>query len=210
MLPFRWPYYACVACLASLLGLARPVHAENQASADKVEVPAPERLLPEILGPGERMFWGEHGLMRTIGAFPLTEESRENELLLRRGMLTAHQVGGFITLISMLATVYYGQMILNGEDGYEEGKTTLAWTTVSLYSVTAALSLLSPPPLIRRKGWSSVSTHKALAWAHVTGMILTPVLGTMLDDRDDLRAFHQISGYATTAAFAAAMLVVTF
>ncbi|HKP97219.1 MAG TPA: hypothetical protein VJ385_15830 [Fibrobacteria bacterium] len=186
---------------------------DSIAPADSTAAASPltaDPLLPETLGPGERLLWGEHGVMRSIGAYPLTEESRERELLLRRRMLTAHQIGGFLTLASMIATAYCGQMILNGESGYEGAKSVLAWTTVGAYFTTASLSLLSPPPVIRRSGWSSVSTHKALAWVHFTGMILTPVLGTLIEDDRDVRTWHQVSGYVTTAAFAGAMLVITF
>ncbi|MDB5048567.1 MAG: hypothetical protein JWO30_1638 [Fibrobacteres bacterium] len=188
---------------------ARPPAVPSDSSQAASEVQA-DPLLPEILSPGEKLMWGEHGFMRVIGAFPLTEESREKELQLRRTMLTVHQIGGFLTLASMVATDYCGQMIVNGESGYEGAKSTLAWTTVGAYFATASLSLLSPPPVIRRPGWSSVSTHKALAWVHFTGMIITPLLGTMIEDKHDLRLYHQISGYVTTAAFAGAMFVITF
>lgn len=182
--------------------------ADSAIMADE-EVQA-DPLLPEILSPGERLFWGERGLMRVIGAFPLNEESREQELILRRGLLTAHQIGGFLTLASMIATAYAGQMIVNGDNSYETAKTRLAWTTVGAYFTTASLALLSPPPLLRRAGWSSVSTHKALAWVHFTGMVVTPLLGVMVDGDRDRQMLHQVSGYVTTAAFAGAMLVITF
>ena len=172
--------------------------------------PEADPLLPDVLGPGERLLWGPRGLMRSIGAYPLDEESREKELVLRRALLTAHQVGGFLTLGSMLATAYCGQMIINGESGYAGAKETLVVTTIAGYFTTALLSLLSPPPAIRRPGWNSVSSHKALAWVHFTGMIITPVLGGMLEDDGDVRTLHQVSGYATTAAFAGAMFVITF
>jgi hypothetical protein len=185
---------------------ARP-GAEALLSDSKV---SSDPLLPEILSPGEKWMWGEQGFMRKHGGFPLTEEGREREMELRRTMLTAHQIGGFITLGAMIATAYCGQMIINGNEGYEDAKGVLAWTTVGAYFTTAALSLMSPPPMIRRKEWSTISTHKALAWVHFTGMILTPILGTMVEDAGTVRTIHQVSGYATTAAFAGAMYVVTF
>ena len=163
------------------------------------------------MSPGEKLMWGQGGLMRKIGNFPLTEDGRERELGLRRTMLTAHQIGGFATLGAMITTVVLGQLTLNGED-LGETHETFAATTIGLYGVTAVLSLLSPPPLVRRDNWSSVSTHKALAWVHFTGMVLTPILGSMVAEGgdDDVRRFHQVSAYVTTAAFAGAMLVITF
>ena len=47
-------------------------------------------LLPKKMILTQRIFWGEHGLMRPI--LPLTQAKREKELKLRRGMLIAHQI----------------------------------------------------------------------------------------------------------------------
>ena len=177
--------------------------------AQAPEVPAADPLLPDILSPGERLLWGEHGWMRSIAGLPLNEESREKEMGIRRTMLTLHQLGGYTTLAAMIATAFAGQMILNGHESYEGVKSPLAWTAVGLYFTTASLALLTPPPVIRRPGFSSLSVHKALAWVHFTGMIITPILGTLIEEDHEARLFHQVSGYATTAAFAGAMLTIT-
>ena len=63
---------------------------------------------------------------------------------------------------------------------------------------------------MRRPQWSSISWHKALAAVHFSGMLITPILGSAIEDDYELRHFHQVSGYVTLAAFAGAMLVVTF
>lgn len=179
-------------------------------------------LLPEILSPGEKIMWGEHGLMRWSGLYPLTEDSRTQELKLRRTMLTVHEIGGFTTLAAMIATATYGQLTLNGYKSLGETHKTLAVITIASYFTTAALSLLSPPPLVRRKEWNTISIHKGLAIVHFTGMVLTPLLAdgiamnergsgksSLEIDRDKARV-HQISGYITTVAFASAMAVITF
>jgi hypothetical protein len=183
-------------------------------------VPVADPLLPEVMGPGERILWGERGLMRIAGIYPLTEESREQEFGLRRTMLTVHQAAGFATLAAMIATATYGQLTLNGNAGLGETHQTLAGITIGAYFFTAAMALLSPPPAIRRKEWNSISIHKGLAMVHFTGMILTPLLAEGVARRNpgasgetidrDKALVHQVSGYITTAAFAAAMLVVTF
>jgi uncharacterized membrane protein len=147
--------------------------------------------------------------MRSLAGLPLNEESREKEMGIRRTMLTLHQVGGYVTLASMIATAFAGQMIINGHESYEDIKAPLAWTTVGLYFTTASLALLTPPPVIRREGFSSLTIHKSLAWVHFTGMIITPILGTFIEDEHKVRIFHQTSGYITTAAFAGAMLSIT-
>lgn len=166
--------------------------------------------------------WGEHGMMRWTGLFPLTEESREKELGLRRTMLTVHEIGGFITLGTMLTTVVYGQLTLNGYKSLGDTHKNWASATIASYFVTAGLSLLSPPPSIRRKEWSTISIHKGLALIHFSGMVLTPLLadGVAMNERGtgktglqidrDKARIHQISGYITTVAFASAMAVITF
>jgi hypothetical protein len=172
------------------------------------------RLLPKNISFGERLMWGDNGIMRGIGIVPaLTPEERKFELSLRRTMLTTHQIGGFVSLGLMMATAYYGQQVLNGHrDLLPTHKAFISATIVS-YTATGLLSVLSPPPLIRRDENSTTTLHKTLAWVHVAGMILTPIIGGMLrhsQNYDQIARFHQISGYVTTATFAASMIVVTF
>lgn len=170
---------------------------------------AADSLLPATLGPVEKILWSENGIMRRLG-MPLTEEGRENEILLRRNLLTAHQVGGFVTLAAMTATAITGQQIINGRDDLGERKEVLVTGTIISYFTTAALALVTPPPSLRRRQWNSISWHKTLAWIHFSGMIITPILGEQLEDDGDVELLHQVSGYATLAAFTGAMLVVTF
>lgn len=168
-------------------------------------------LLPSRLGPVESLLWSEAGWMRRAFDFPLTQEGRIREMELRRDLLGLHQLGGFITMAGLVGTVVLGQQVYNGQRDRAQMHGALAITTVGFYLATAMLSLFTPPPAIRRDEWSSVSTHKFLGALHFTGMMLTPVLGRMVaDDRDDLRRFHLISGYATTAVFGASLLVITF
>jgi hypothetical protein len=196
---------------------ALPVRAEDPPEAPTVASPAvatdttaalADPLLPDRLSPGEKLFWGENGLMR--GSYPLTEEGREQELGLRRTLLNLHQVGGFMTLAAMLATAFAGQMIVNGEESFEKYKAPLAYTTVGLYFTTATFALLAPPPVVRRPGFSSITLHKTLAWVHFSGMLLTPLTGRMIEGERSRQLFHQTAGYVTTAAFAGAMVSVTF
>ena len=173
------------------------------------------RLLPENLGLFERTLWSENGLFRSMGiASPLTPEARKSELRLRRTMLVAHETSGFVTLGLMLTTVYYGQKVLDGNRSLRATHIHFADATIATYSLTALLSLLSPPPLIRRDEMSTVSIHRALAWIHVTGMILTPIIASLAQRRgasyDSILRIHQTSAYITTAVFATSMVVMTF
>lgn len=185
-------------------------------------VTARPRLLPENMSFMEKTMWGEHGVLRGLGiASPLTPEVRKSELTLRRTMLTAHQIGGFVTLGLMGTTAYFGQRTLDGHVTLSDKHSLFARLTIISYSVTALLAVLSPPPYIRRDEWSTTTTHKTLAWLHAAGMILTPIVGGMvwhfqrypvrtMIQNDSAARFHQIAAYITTAILAAAMAVMTF
>jgi hypothetical protein len=186
-----------------------------QPDSIPVSVVRRPRLLPENLGFLERNLWAENGLFRTMGiAAPLTPESRKSELALRRTMLVAHETSGFVTLGLMLTTVYYGQKVIDGNYSLRGTHIYLADATIATYSITGLLSLLSPPPVIRRNEISTVSIHRALAWVHITGMILTPIIASLAQKRgasyDSVLRIHQVSAYITTTAFAASMIVMTF
>ena len=189
-------------------------------TAPAVQPRPASRLLPENMSFMERGLWGEHGFFRSIGiAVELTPESRKSELSARRTMLTMHQIGGFVTLGLLGATVYYGQRYLDYSDGTDRSKHQqfVTYAIVS-YGLTGLLAVLSPPPFIRRDETSTTTIHKTLAWVHVAGMILTPIVGSMIRKRsgkfsyDDLATahFHQVSAYVTTGVFAASLVVITF
>lgn len=183
------------------------------------------RLLPQNMSFMEKGLWGEDGILRTTGiASPLSPQVRISELKLRRAMLVSHQIGGFLTLASMIATIYYGQKSLldphSGQrsDPYRSKHQFFELSTIVLYSGTGLLAVLSPPPLIRRDEFSTTTIHKTLAWVHFLGMVVTPILGGTILKRGPIgryvdlnqAKFHQISGYITAGALAASMIVVTF
>ncbi len=164
----------------------------------------------------ENDLWGEDGWVRSLGiASPLTPEVRRHELGVRRTMLTAHQIGGFVTVGLMGATVYYGQMALDNPRirTYRGRHQTFVTLTIFSYGATGALAILSPPPLIRREETSTTTIHKTLAWIHFLGMVVTPIIGASLHhsfNYDQLARFHQISAYVTFATLTASLIVVTF
>ena len=209
--------------LVSLLGVS--VHAQEEAAFPETSsfdslmledtthaaAAAAMPLLPTPLGPMESVMWSEHGLMRKTFNLPLTAKERDKELKARRNMLALHQIGGFATLAALAATVVLGQLTYNGNESMGPVHGAMAMTAVTMYFTTASLAIFTPPPAIRRGEWSTVSTHKLLATVHFSGMLLTPFLGSMVaDNRRDLRTIHLVSGYVTTAAFAGAMIAVTF
>lgn len=195
-----------------------PTFDADTMKIDSVSPPVTRHLLPDNMSFMEKGLWGEHGFFRGIGiAGELTPEERKNELGVRRTMLTLHQIGGPITLGAMGFAVWYGQKSLDhpAVRQYRQWHQTAVTATIISYSLTGLLAALSPPPLIRRNEVSTISIHKGLAWIHFAGMVLTPILGSMLHrgrttNYGSLAHFHQASGYVTTAAMAASLIVVTF
>jgi hypothetical protein len=203
--------------LSQQLALAdEPDFIVDAAREDSLAPRPKPKLMPDNTSWFERALWGENGFIRKIGlAPPLTVEERKSELNLRRTMLTMHQIGGFVTLGLMATTVYYGQKTLNnpGVRTYRRYHQGFVAATITSYSATGLLAVLSPPPLIRRDEVSTTTIHKALAWVHFAGMVVTPILGASLRRNfkdDQLTRFHQVSAYVTTGALAASLVVVTF
>ena len=188
----------------------------NIANPDSINHIIKPRLLPQNISLMENFMWGESGLLRKTGIVSdLTPEERKYELQIRRTMLTAHQIGGFVTLGLMIAGDYFGQKIIDQGKNRSDAHQSLERITILSYSLTGLLAIFSPPPMIRRDDFSTVSLHKTLAWIHVAGMIITPILGSMIRERHrllnmDKAHLHQLSGYLTTAVFAASMVVMTF
>ncbi|MGD0591992.1 MAG: hypothetical protein ABSA44_14525 [Bacteroidota bacterium] len=185
-------------------------------STDSLSHPSKRKLIPTNASFMEKYLWDEDGLFRNMGlASPLTPETRKSELSLRRGMLTAHLIGGVVTLGSMYTAIYYGQKMIDGNNArsYRSNHQLFVTATIISYSATGLLSVLSPPPMIRRDEVSTITIHKALAWVHFTGMIITPILGTLISRRatsSQTAHFHQASAYITAAALTASLIVITF
>lgn len=190
---------------------------ENSAVDDSLLPVTKPRLLPENISFGEKLFWGENGIFRSVGiAGPLTPDERRSELSTRRFMLTAHQISGFLTVALMITTAYYGQKTIDNHMNrtYSDDHQKFVAGTIATYSLTALLAILAPPPSIRRDDEESTTTlHKTLAWIHAAGMIITPILGSMIGGRRsfnvDKAHFHQVAGYITTAVFTASLIVIT-
>jgi hypothetical protein len=187
----------------------------DSAKVDSGFQPIKARLLPENISFMERGLWGESGFFRKIGiASPLSPETRKSEIALRRTMLTAHQIGGFVTLGLMAGAVFTGQKIIDGRESYRSAHQGFIVATIGSYSATALLAVLSPPPLIRRNEVSTTTIHKTLAWVHFVGMVVTPILGAAISRRSasysDQAHVHQVSAYITTGTFALSMIVLFF
>lgn len=184
----------------------------NDLSFDFNEKNEADNLLPERMSFMERFLWSKNGFLRKTGIVgELTLENRSKEISLRRTMLTIHQTSGLLTWGLMTASVITGQLWLDGKISSPDLHRTLVRFTIGGYLLTGLVSVVIPPPIIRRDEFSTVTVHKTLAWLHFAGMVATPILGRIVRQSNDYykaARVHQISAYVTTAIYTSAMLVI--
>jgi len=135
----------------------------------------------------------------------------------RTHMLKIHQRMGLITTIPLIASVVTS---LNA-GGKSQGTASrdlhvaLGALTGDLYGITAYYAIRAPKiPGTETKG--PIKLHKALAWVHGPGMILTPILGALAFEQKNngqkvhgLAAAHGPVAIVTAGAFGAALLSVS-
>ncbi len=135
----------------------------------------------------------------------------------RTHMLKIHQKMGLITAVPLAATIITGF----GAGGHQTSSSTrdlhaaLGGTTAALYFTTAYFAIRAP----RISGTETrgpIRLHKALAWVHGTGMVLTPMLGIMAFQQKSrgerihgIAQAHGAVAVITGAAYGAALLSVS-
>lgn len=171
----------------------------------------PVELIPKRMIFTQRMLWGEKGLMRTLKVAPLTDQGRETELKIRRGMLVTHQVLGFATLAGMVAQGIVGAKLYSGDYKIKDLHEGLGTAVNITYFTTAGLSLFTPPPLISRqvKGLNGIKMHKTLAVVHLSAMIATNLLADSAGD-PKIKPLHRAAAFTAFGSFFGAMLVMKF
>ncbi len=98
----------------------------------------------------------------------------------RTHMLKIHQKMGLITAVPLAATIITGF----GAGGHQTSSSTrdlhvaLGGTTAALYFTTAYFAIRAPK-ISGTETRGPIRVHRALAWIHGTGMVLTPILGIM-------------------------------
>lgn len=136
----------------------------------------------------------------------------------RSHMLMLHQRLGLVDTIPLVATVIAG----TGAGGKSTTSSdrylhlALGSVTGDLYFLSAYYAIRAPRiPGTQVRG--EVRVHKALAWIHGPGMILTPILGAIAFDQKSkgekvhgIASLHGPVAVVTTAAYGAAILSVTF
>jgi hypothetical protein len=193
---------------------AEPSFLENQASAPpdqaqaQGQAPAPPAGNPAPPSLGDLGFGSEQ-----------TQGSAQDQALLdkRSHMLKIHQRLGLITTVPLVATIFSGGLAggRSTSSGGRELHAGLGALTAALYMTTAYYAIYAPKlPGTTVRG--PIRLHKALAWIHGTGMILTPILGAIaFDQRNRGEKIHGIAsahgavGAVTAAAYGLAILSVS-
>ena len=156
--------------------------------------------------------------------FPSSEvqgSSKEQALLNKRShMLQIHQKLGMITAAAMVAAIVAsgGAKGKHGLPGPPSGRNlhaALGATTAGLYLATAYFALAAPKvPGVKARG--QIRLHKALAWIHGPGMIMTVILGAMAYNQlnkgervHGIAKYHSTAAMVTAAAFGGAILSVS-
>jgi hypothetical protein len=153
--------------------------------------------------------------------FPSTEtqgDAKEQALLDKRThMLKIHQRMGLITTVPLIVTIATS-LNAGGKSTSTASRdlhTALGGLTGDLYFITAYYAIRAPSvPGTETRG--PIRFHKAMAWIHGPGMILTPILGIMaFDEKSRGEKVHGIASahgpvaIVTAGAFGAALLSVS-
>jgi len=136
----------------------------------------------------------------------------------RTHMLKIHQRLGLITTAPLLATVISGSFAggKSTSSSTRDLHAALGSVTAGMYITTASYAIFAPKiPGTKTRG--HIRLHKALAWVHGPGMILTPILGALaFQQKSNGERVHGIArahgpvGYVTVGAYVAALLSVSF
>ena len=156
--------------------------------------------------------------------FPSSEikgSAKEQALLDKRShMLQIHQKLGLLTMIPMVAMLVTGPGAKghHGLPGSPTGRDLhagLGILTTGMYFATAYYAIRAPK-VPETKSYGLIRLHKALAWIHGPGMVITPILGAIAFSQlsngeriHGIAKYHSWAAYTTAAAYGAALLSVT-
>ena len=148
-----------------------------------------------------------------------TQGSAQEQALLdkRTHMLKMHQRLGLITTGPLVATVIAGSFAggKSTSSSTRDLHAALGSATAGLYFTSAYFAIFAPKPHgTETRG--PIKVHKALAFIHGPGMILTPILGAIAFEQKSrgekvhgIASAHGPVAYVTAGAYGAALLAVS-
>lgn len=192
--------------------------AQDQTTQDKT---TPDKATPAQNLPNAPSSTQAAPSLTDLGFPPeVTQGNAKIQALLdkRTHMLKIHQRLGLITTIPMLAAIFSSP----GAGGHNSSSTgrdvhlALGAVAGDLYFISAYYAIRAPkPPGTETRG--PIKFHKAMAWIHGPGMILTPILGAMAYSQKNngekvhgIASAHMPVAIVTAGAFGAALASVSF
>jgi hypothetical protein len=167
-----------------------------------------------VTGVGNAPSLGDLGFPTATGQGSAQDQARLDR---RSHMLQTHQRLGLITAIPLIATL----IASGGAAGHSTSSATrdlhaaLGTATVGMYIWTASYAIRAPK-IAGTPTRGPIRVHKALAWVHGTGMILTPILGAMAFDQKSngekvhgIASAHGAAAWVTGLAYGAAIVTVS-
>jgi carboxypeptidase family protein len=135
----------------------------------------------------------------------------------RSHMLKVHQTLGLIATVPLAATLITSSNASskNSTSSNRNLHAALGGATAILYYTSAYYAIFAPKiPGTTTRG--PIKVHKALAWVHGIGMILTPILGVLADEQRNrgekvhgIASAHGAVAATTAIAYGAAILSVS-
>lgn len=146
----------------------------------------------------------------------------------RTEMLKIHQRLGLITVIPMAATIFVssgatqkhshgtGAPVTEPTSSGVDLHVALGSLTAAMYGATAYYAIAAPRiPGVKPRG--AIRLHRDLAFIHLPGMVLTPILGSMALNQENqgekihgIASAHQYVAVATLGAYVAAIVAVSW
>jgi Carboxypeptidase regulatory-like domain len=192
------------------------VSAEGLTRTEKVTIAAGVRqTLPLSLAAAGAPSLSDLGFSPGQTAGSAQEQARLDK---RSHMLKTHQRLGLITLAPLVATLITSNNAANRHTISASGRelhAALGSVTAGLYLTTASFAIFAPKiPNTKVRG--PIKLHRALAFVHGSGMILTPILGALAyEQRSKGERIHGIAqahapvAIVTAAAYGLAILSVS-
>ena len=190
--------------------------------------PSPKPELPNAPTPASSSS-SQEPTLSDLGITPQQVQGNpklQAELDKRTEMLKIHQRLGLITLAPMAATLItgpmakakgrIGQVITEPSNANLDFHAALGGTTAALYFTTAYFAVFAPKvPGNPKHG--AIRVHEALAFVHLPGMILTPILGAMAFSQEQngekvhgIASAHGPVAIATVCAYGASIIAVSW